>query len=269
MAHPPPARKTTAFTLVELLVVIAIIGVLVALLLPAVQAAREAARRTQCINHLKQIGLAGLNHESAHGFYPSGGWGKEWTADPNRGFGKRQPGSWLFSVMPFMEESATYNICDGLLAGTAEYNQASNRMHQTPVATFHCPSRRVAVPYRGSWTVCYNSTANRLSAFAKNDYAGNAGDGIRNSGDPPFFVPRGSGSGDVYSIADATPECPAEPFQSTGCWTRTDIDTRSHRGNYCSGVIYYRSEVKARKIKMGVPRPIGGERLRDGSRLQL
>ena len=89
------------FTLVELLVVIAIIAMLVTLLLPAVQAAREAARLTQCTNHIKQLALGCLNHESAHGFLPSDGWGYRWVGDPDLGFGKTQPGGWAFAEISY------------------------------------------------------------------------------------------------------------------------------------------------------------------------
>ena len=78
-------RRPRGFTLVELLVVIAIIGVLVALLLPAVQAAREAARRNECANNLRQLALACLLHEEQLGYFPSGGWGNRCLGDSSRG----------------------------------------------------------------------------------------------------------------------------------------------------------------------------------------
>ena len=84
--------------------VIAIIGILVALLLPAIQAAREAARRTQCKNNLRQIALACLNHESTHKTFPHGGWGWHWMGDPDKGFGRKQPGGWIYQATPYLEE---------------------------------------------------------------------------------------------------------------------------------------------------------------------
>src|SRR5947207_13822421 len=91
----PRMARRSAFTLVELLVVIAIIGVLVALLLPAVQAAREAARRTQCTNHLKQLGLAAHNFHDVSGTFPK-------QTSPNGQTGV----SWLCLVLPYLEQKA-------------------------------------------------------------------------------------------------------------------------------------------------------------------
>lgn len=98
-------RRPTAFTLVELLVVIAIIGVLVALLLPAVQAAREAARRSECLNKLRQVGLACLNYESSYGHIPPGSfYPRRNTTDPKHPeYAKPPGGNFITESMPFME----------------------------------------------------------------------------------------------------------------------------------------------------------------------
>src|SRR3982750_4328009 len=102
--------RRSGFTLIELLVVIAIIAVLIGLLLPAVQAAREAARRAQCVNNLKQIGLALHNYESSHESFPAG-----YQSWPGVGFRDGQTGDWgpgwgwLTTLLPFVEQGNLYN----------------------------------------------------------------------------------------------------------------------------------------------------------------
>src|SRR5688572_13009998 len=131
------------FTLVELLVVIAIIGILIALLLPAVQAAREAARRTQCTNHLKQLSLGMLQHHEALGFMPTGGWGWTWTGDPDRGFGLKQTGGWSYNILPYIEQTALHDLGRDNDPNTITDPQRDGALKrdQTPVAEFVCPTR--------------------------------------------------------------------------------------------------------------------------------
>jgi len=168
--------RRSAFTLVELLVVIAIIGMLVGLLLPAVQQAREAARQMQCGNNLKQMGLAALNHESTIKCLPTGGWTPFWSGDPDMAFGLTQPGGWAYSLLPYLEQQALWALGqDGVEEiNSTQENGASTRA-QSPIGVFLCPSRRTnkLYPYKGVKLHNMAST----SQVGKNDYAGNAADG--------------------------------------------------------------------------------------------
>lgn len=165
-ASAPPRRP--ALTLVELLVVVSIISVLIGLLIPAVQMARESSRRTACANNLRQLGVAAKLHADAQGFFPTGGWGPEWVGDPDAGFGPKQPGGWLYNVLPYLEQQSLRNEGKGLRGDAKE--AALARALQTSLSLVHCPSRRepVLYPYKGP-SALKNCTP--PSHVAKNDYA--------------------------------------------------------------------------------------------------
>ncbi len=135
----PSRLARSGFTLVELLVVIAIIGILVALLLPAIQAAREAARRSQCSNNLKQIGLGLMNYHDTHNAFPAG-WNHQ-SANGNPDWG------WGVMILPFMEQATLYEelnpnapgrrLSQLYVAGAPADVQA---LLQTPIKAYRCPS---------------------------------------------------------------------------------------------------------------------------------
>src|SRR5256885_9465426 len=103
------SSRRTGFTLIELLVVIAIIAILIGLLLPAVQKVREAAARTQCINNLKQIGVALHNHESTYGYFPTAGAQSAALDVPAAQVGFETKG-WAYQILPFIEQDNLYKI---------------------------------------------------------------------------------------------------------------------------------------------------------------
>lgn len=157
------------FTLVELLVVIAIIGVLIALLLPAVQAAREAGRRMQCSNNLKQIGLAIHNYESANGAFPAGN-----SAIKGSSLGP-YTSTWTIDILPYMEKQALYdtwvrtNANGGIAETWANENQ---QLRETIVEGYLCPSDEVddllGIPWKGN-------AIKRRRQYARGSYKGCAG----------------------------------------------------------------------------------------------
>jgi prepilin-type N-terminal cleavage/methylation domain-containing protein len=169
------ALQRFGFTLVELLIVVAILAMLMVLLLPAVNAARESGRRTTCMNNLRNLALAALAHESTHGSFPSGGWGGKYVGLAEYGTGRGQPGSWVYTLLPFLERS---DLSEMGLGSTPAEQQAEVAMRlKTPLAVTHCPTRRQARPYPifHDWARSpYGSTL--VSEVARCDFAINCGD---------------------------------------------------------------------------------------------
>lgn len=169
-------KAHSGFTLVELLVVISIIGILVGLLLPAVQMAREAARRTQCSNNLKQQGLAMLNYESAHGTLPSMNWafGPPCRARPYAQWG------WGAAILPFLELSNTYNALD---VGNTHFQSIvvepipeKLAILQQPLPVYRCPSDPAPARNVGrAWFYPNNPTPTATSTYVGNSEAFNVG----------------------------------------------------------------------------------------------
>ena len=167
---------TRGFTLIELLVVIAIIAVLIALLLPAVQSAREAARRIQCTNNLKQLALACHNYHDGNGVFPRG----TYYMFPNSCNRWKQGPSFLLSLFPYIEQS---NLTNAYNYSLHDYQAANSTVQGIGVAAFWCPSdpsvsvpivtntprnflggcSGVSGPQPGNWTIYHTS------------YGGNAG----------------------------------------------------------------------------------------------
>jgi prepilin-type N-terminal cleavage/methylation domain-containing protein/prepilin-type processing-associated H-X9-DG protein len=231
--------RRTGFSLVELLVVIAIIGVLIALLLPAVQAAREAARRAECANKLKQMALACHLHHDAHRHLPGDGWGYEWVGDADRGYGRDQPGGWVYRLLAYAEASPLRSLGvdgrpDEVTDLQAEKMAEALRTH---LPWFNCPSRWRGgllpvtlrcngCPYPQYRNAQYVERGNAIS------YCGNWGDGaVEWLAGPSALIPR-SRSGDA-------PRAEANGVIYVGSETRLADLERGASNTYLLGEIHY------------------------------
>lgn len=170
----------SAFTLIELLVAIAIIGLLLAITVPAVQAVRESARKSQCKNNLKQLSLAALNFESVHKQLPGGGWGYQWQGFSDVTSLAGQPGSWTYSLLPFLEQQPLYDLGE-YHAPHDQQDADLRRRIQTPLSVYLCPSRRSEQLF-GIDPACPScgqpiGLEAPVDGVARGDYAVNIGDG--------------------------------------------------------------------------------------------
>ncbi|MDX1961935.1 MAG: DUF1559 domain-containing protein [Pirellulales bacterium] len=238
--------KQHGFTLVELLVVISIIGILVSMLLPAVQQARETARRAQCANNVRNMTQACLQHLSQHKHYPTGGWGYRWAGDPDLGFSRKQPGGWMYNILPFIEEGPLHDQGKGQAQLAKE--QAAGRRMATPISLYSCPTRRRAEtrPFKKFDYI----NAQDPTQIATNDYAGNGG----NLGFENWSGNQVSGPESLTFLTNVLKNTPGAGKAVDNFYNGTNLLNHN-------GITYIRSEVTAAMVRDGTSKTyILGER---------
>ncbi|TWT41348.1 DUF1559 family PulG-like putative transporter [Botrimarina hoheduenensis] len=228
------ASTRVGMTVVEILIVITIIALLLQLALPAVEMSREAARQTQCLNNLRQIGLAAQLHVTTHGHFPTGGWSSVWSGDPKRGYGPDQPGGWCYNVLPYLEEVSLHDM--GLELAPIDQRAEGAKMFETPVPVFVCPSRRLVRAWPFARTL-YNIAD--TDKAGRSDYAANIGS----------LEPRDQRSPGPVSYADAKD------------WVKGNDIFKNWAAMGHNGVVYQRSKVSPAKVTDGLSKTFfGGEK---------
>lgn len=250
-------QSRSAFTLIELLVVIAIIAILIALLLPAVQQAREAARRSQCKNNMKQIGLALQNYHDVYRKFPVG-------ALPAPGASTYSLGGWRWRILPFMDQSPLFNrpTTPGVTFRSCAGSANSNVLFWSGVRipAYHCPSSALPVAKEAA---CSSSCGGDCVVFERHDYVGimganpdpigrNESDGVRWECRYGWLYNTGMIlGGECVAIRDCTDGMSNTIIvgeQSGNMWSKV---RSSYHSGWCGGLYSYNS-VK-RNLALGTP----------------
>jgi prepilin-type processing-associated H-X9-DG protein len=197
-----------------------------------VNSAREAARKAQCANNVKQLALGMINFEAQFGRFPSGGWGWRWVGDPDRGFDPRsQPGAWCFQTLPYIDQRSLFEMAAGQPAATKSATIA--QMIQIPLAVHNCPSRRTlqVFPFTEQSSLPLYGT-NPATSLAHTDYAANCGDPVQNyDTDGPSTL----ATGDQWTAANS--------------WSPPN--TTFDIVHYFTGISYMRSKVSLANVTDG------------------
>jgi prepilin-type N-terminal cleavage/methylation domain-containing protein/prepilin-type processing-associated H-X9-DG protein len=262
MSRSPSVRR--GFTLVELLVVISIIGVLMGLLLPAVNAARESGRKTQCLNNLRQLGIASLTHLEKNRRFPSGGWGPLWVGWADGGNSTKQPGGWFYNLLPYLDDTALHDLGE-VSANLSDTQIQQDIAHQvsTVQQVMTCPTRRTAQGWPAIAAMNpYDPSTNAIVTLSSEAFNNNVarGDYAANSG--VLYITAGStaGFGTVGANNEVENGCFLDPTKG-GTTSGSQFPTTYASGtsgtafnpNFTwTGVIYQRSTVGDGSVKDGL-----------------
>lgn len=241
-------------TIIEILIVICIIGILLQLLLPAIQASRASARYLQCKSHLRELAVGAQLHMDAHGYFPSGGWSGAFTADPNRGYGRDQPGGWAYSLLAYIGEPSLRDAGKGESLTDSTLSPGLQQLHESAPALLYCPERRAARPYPtvnsggAVWGLVVARGVQDLPAVTKCDYAASAGDARHHAA---------SSFGAKFWYPENYETLKSQPVE----WTDTNDPSTEF---FQTGVVFYRSEIGSKQILDGLAKTyLFGEKYMD------
>ena len=203
----------------------------------------------QCQNNIKQLALGCMSHENLTKRLPTGGWGFAWTGDADRGTDWRQPGGWVYNVLPFIEQQALHDIGTRLSGNDPQKMNANLQRDSVPLPVLYCPTRRKAIAY--PWSVSWQLVnAGKPIAVGRNDYAGNAGEFCTTATTAIWYGPQPTWNS-APPNTDAGPAGVSEVEDASEHMTRKAANVFGYVAKVSNGVFYVGSLIKIADITDG------------------